>query len=717
MVENFFSDHCPVIKTGLNISVQSDESLSIVPDYPLNPDYAHKRIHFFDTFVYVEGEGFSELPTALMLPERFREETIITKEQLSWFFSYDFPALQNYFITIDPKLLKPIEMQLLAKSIVKGSFGKNNTYQLKIGYQTERGFIPLSDIWWAIQKKKEYLFSKAGLLTLNERTFDWVRRIQKKAIRRSDNTLHLSTLELMRLLAMEHIFTVHDSSKSLLENLENCVIPSDPHLFGLQGQMRPYQLLGIKWLWFLYLHGLSGLLCDDMGLGKTHQAMALIAAVLNAYKIEPTSKKPYFLTVCPTSVICHWEEKLAQFFPGLRVLTFYGSDRSLKGFEKNYDLILTSYGVLRQEHQKLMRISFEIAVFDEIQIAKNAQSRIHALLLSLKAGMRLGLTGTPIENYLRELKSLFDIVLPTYMPAEREYRELFIKPIEKANDRQQRMLLKRLIHPFMLRRKKEDVLTDLPEKTEEIVHCHFSLTQRLLYQEVLHRLRDPLMEQLEEEGIPVPYMHIFSLLSRLKQICNHPAAYFKKPLQYKEYESGKWELFLELFREAQASQQKIVIFSQYLAMLDIFVAYMTEIGVEFAMIRGDTKDRGTQIHRFNHDPSCKVFIGSLLTAGLGVDLTAGSVVIHYDRWWNAAREQQATDRVHRIGQTRGVQVFKLVTKDSFEERIDKLIERKRMLFENVVAVDDHLILKQFDRKELIQLLQDIPSTPLYPEMS
>jgi SNF2 family DNA or RNA helicase len=214
-----------------------------------------------------------------------------------------------------------------------------------------------------------------------------------------------------------------------------------------------------------------------------------------------------------------------------------------------------------------------------------------------------------------------------------------------------------------------------------------------------------LLPELRDPNSPIPYIHVFALLTHLKQICDHPAVYLKQPDQYKKFRSGKWELFLELLNEARESQQKVVVFSQYLAMLDIFETYLNEIGVTFATIRGATQDRGEQVARFNEDPTCEVFLGSLRAAGLGIDLTAASVVIHYDRWWNAAREDQATDRVHRIGQTKGVQVFKLVTKGTFEEKIDALITKKGKLLEEIVGVDDHLFIKQFNRDELIELLQ------------
>jgi SNF2 family DNA or RNA helicase len=389
------------------------------------------------------------------------------------------------------------------------------------------------------------------------------------------------------------------------------------------------------------------------------------------------------------------------------VHTYYGLDRSLGDFREQKGLLLTSYGIWKRDATLLNTIPFELAILDEIQIAKSHTSQVHSALLELNAPTKLGLTGTPIENRLRELKSLFDIVLPTYMPSNSDYQTFFTKPIEKEHSLDRKNLLMRFIAPFILRRKKEDVLFDLPEKTEEVAHCGLSEEQRSLYQQILSQSRNHLLRELKEESSPIPYVHIFALLSYLKQICDHPAVYLKEFANYKTYESGKWDLFIELLHEARDSGQKVVVFSQYLGMLDIIESYLKEHKIGFAAIRGATKDRAEEVRRFNRDPKCEVFVGSLQAAGLGIDLTAASVVIHYDRWWNAARENQATDRVHRIGQRRGVQVFKLITKGTFEERIDKLISKKGQLMEDIIGSDEQNLVKYFNRSELIELLQDV----------
>jgi len=710
-VPGFFSDKCPVLKSGLSIYLTEDQKIKIEPQYDLGPQYQNKIVRFFDDFCYVEGEGFHELPSDSRLPQQFRYPIEIEPNNQKLFLTYELDKIKNYATFIDPKLLSPEFMKLKALSITKALDIGKGFYSLKLGIETERGLIPVYDIWSAIKKKKPFLFAKEGLIDLKQKNFDWLRLLDKKRIDRKSQTITLSTLELIRLNAFDEIQvslgkgSQLKGSVELLKELTEFRTPEEPDLTGLNSQLRSYQLIGVRWLWFLYHHSLSGLLSDDMGLGKTHQTMALFAAIINHHKKLNNGSKKHFLIICPTSVIYHWQEKLAAFLPDVKVCTFHGSNRSLGEFHQDYDILLTSYGIWRIENEFLSKFPFEVAIFDEIQIAKNHNSRIYLSLLQVNAEMRIGLTGTPIENYLRELKTLFDIVVPTYMPSDTDFREFFSKPIEKDRDKERRELLTRFIKPFLLRRKKEQVLLDLPEKIEEVAHCELIGDQEKLYIETLEKTRGKIIEDLKDDSKPVPYMHIFAILSALKQICDHPAVFYKTPKKYQDYSSGKWELFVELLSEARESQQKVVVFSQYLSMMDIIEEHLNSLSIGYATIRGSTINRGEQIHRFNHDPECEVFIGSLQAAGLGVDLTAGSVVIHYDRWWNAARENQATDRVHRIGQTRGVQVFKLVTKNTIEEKIDQIIYAKGQLMEDIVKVDDHQVIKQFDRKEIMQLLQ------------
>lgn len=716
LIPKFFSEKRLVSKASLKIELNDKRKVKVTPEYELLPSCRGKEIQLFDDFVYVEGEGFYELPLNLRLPEKFRHPIEIEGEDLLLFLAYEIDALYPYASFIDPQLIKPKEWKLVTNLIEQASDRGRGWYRFRLLYQTERGLILVSNLRQSLNKKFPFAFFEAGMVDLRDKRLDWLHKLPKD--RFEEETILLTTLEFMRLNAFDPIELLKENEQiataTILDDLTQLHTPEHPDIGGLVSHLRPYQEIGVQWLWFLYRQQLSGLLCDDMGLGKTHQTMALLASITNLYRHYAEGTRHHFLIVCPTSVIYHWQEKLHQFLPGLRVCSFYGTKRSLEAFHQQYDILLTSYGILRNERDLLAKVSFEVAIFDEIQIAKNQFSRVYAALIRIKAQMKVGLTGTPIENHLRELKSLFDIVLPSYMPGENEYREIFIKPIEKEHDSKRKDLLNRLIRPFILRRKKEDVLKELPEKIEEIAYCDLMPYQQQLYSEVLQQRRHHLLEELRNDKGAIPYLHIFALLSSLKQICDHPAVYLKEPGEYQKYHSGKWELFLELLREARESQQKVVVFSQYLGMMDIIETYLSEQKIGFASLRGATQNRREQLQLFNHDPNCEVFVGSLQAAGLGIDLTAGSVVIHYDRWWNAARENQATDRVHRIGQTRGVQVFKLVTKGTFEERIDAMIERKGKLMEEVVGVDDQHMLKTFSRNELIELLELVETDEEHP---
>ena len=704
LVPGFFAESCPVAGATVSINLDHRHSVTIEPVIEMEDGYSLEDVRFFDDWVYCPKQGFSEVPLDARLPERFRYPTRIGQEALATFFDYELDLIKNTVSYIDPRLDIPENLDLsVVEYEVVGDTRVAGLHRLVMEFRSDTGNVPVSDLIAGVHRKKRFIFSDAGRIDLHDPRFRWLKRVSADDVEKETGAVTLSTLQLIRLDAVEPLHTDDETIENALRDLLALEGPKRLDLTGLKSTLRSYQEAGVRWLCFLYRHGLSGLLCDDMGLGKTHEAMALMAIIRNGFRGE-NRERPKFLVVCPTSVIYSWQEKLAKFMPDLNVHTFHGAGRKLGGFLDGGDVLLTSYGIWRNEQDSLKALHFELAVFDEVQVSKNRSSRTHRSLQSVQATMRLGMTGTPIENKLWELKALFDVVLPGYMPGDAEFRERYVQPIEKVGDERARDLLIRFIKPFVLRRRKIDVLDDLPPKTEEVSHCMLSSEQHQLYQEAIARARGQLMDDLNNDGAAVPYLHVFALLTQLKQICDHPAVYLKDVENYQKYDSGKWDLFRELLLEARHSGQKVVVFTQYLSMLDIMELYLKEEGIEYASIRGSTRDRPEQLKRFNTDPECGVFLGSLQAIGLGVDLTAASVVIHYDRWWNAARENQATDRVHRIGQTRGVQVFKLVTKQTFEERIDELIMQKGKLMEEVVTVDDQNLIKTLSREELMSLL-------------
>ena len=476
-----------------------------------------------------------------------------------------------------------------------------------------------------------------------------------------------------------------------LERMKAMQIKEKPKLDRTNLTLRPYQETGLDWLWFLYSFGLGGLLCDQMGLGKTHQGMALMASIKNSRSTLTA------LIVCPRSVLFHWQEKLSSFCPDLSVHLFHGSTRDPHEALKS-DVILTTYGTLRTLSGPFSSHVFDLILLDEIQNVKNKKTLTYQGLQNLLATSRVGLTGTPLENSLTDLKSLMDTVLPGYLGSDTWFKQGFELPISRYHSKPAKKLLKDLTHPFILRRSKAEVLPDLPQKIEDV--CTFQLLswERQVYKEIM----DDGKTGMYVEGKP-SFLHVFQLINNLKRFCNHPALFFNHA-DYVDYPSQKWEFFTSLLEELIESGEKVVVFTQYLGMIEFFKKYLDRRGTSFACITGSVTNRQAEQNRFQQDPHCRVFLGTLGAAGVGIDLTAASAVIHYDRWWNPAREEQATDRIHRIGQNKTVQVFKLMAKDTIEERIDFLIESKKKLLEDIVEFDADQAIKRLSVNELLEIL-------------
>ncbi len=520
----------------------------------------------------------------------------------------------------------------------------------------------------------------------------------------SDSPLHpLAAYRLSLELGVQNL-TVDETWGDFHEwrkTFEKKRIPTLPKVdYGFE--LREYQKNGLSWLWSLYHRGISGLLADEMGLGKTHQVLALLTSVYKGAK--PKIKQPS-LVVAPTSVISAWAQKLSKYDTGLKWHVYHGSGRKLP--TSGADLILTTYGILHRE-EALREKEWHMVILDEAQAIKNAGTISSRASRALKARFRIAMTGTPVENHAADLWSLMEFLLPGYLGSLARFKRLYGWGRELPAEAQSQSL-KRMISPFLLRRTKSQVLTELPEKTEEIVHCEMTAEQRKAYRDTLNgtearKARDDL-----KAGGKIDYANILALLTRLKQICDHPKlasltqGKIKKLKSVDPAEGGKWDAFEELVEEALGSNLKIVVFTQYLSMMDLIGAHLESKEIGYTELRGDTADRGARLEKFASDPECKVFLCSLLAGGLGIDLTAGSVCIHFDRWWNPAKENQATDRLHRFGQTRGVQVFKLQIPGTVEDRIASIIETKKQL-SGALIEESSLGLKAFSRKDLLDLL-------------
>lgn len=488
---------------------------------------------------------------------------------------------------------------------------------------------------------------------------------------------------------------------ALKELLANDLWAAVDRLPPLPGHLREYQRHGVAWLYQLYKNGLAGILADDMGLGKTHQTLALLALVRAA-----KSGSGRFLVVCPATVVPHWVEKIEEFFPELSHYVHHGSRRDLERAGE-CSICLTTYGIIRRDSEALNDLDFELIIFDEIQQLKNKKTDVHRAAARLKGRMVLGLTGTPLENSVHDLKAIFDLCLPGYLGSDRSFKARYADPIAEGSDLQPRQSLTRLLAPFTLRRTREQVLKELPEIIEDYRTCTLSDDQVSLYRELIAGRGRALLAGLEPEEKEgrLEYMELLAIINYLKQVCNHPCL-IKKCTDVSRYQSGKWDLFTELLDECLDANLKIVVFSHYTSMLDLIEGYLDKRSIPHCGLRGEMglNLRQRMIKKFNHDETCKVFTASLLTGGIGVDLTAAQAVIHYDRWWNAAREDQATARVHRMGQKHVVQVFKLITVGTLEEKIHRLITRKKDLAGQIIREDDAVVLKRLSREDLLDLL-------------
>jgi superfamily II DNA or RNA helicase len=644
--------------------------------------------------------------------ERFRYGRLVYLPELQVLAELEQPGRERKFVaptrmTLEPSRVPAFvqEMQTQANVVVDASLRTLRVFRELEGLSVEplsrdsEGYwmrlscrfggapVALPDLLHAKSRRLTFLDVPGGWIDLLAPALDplWSLAARTQPDRLRDDAVHLSSHEVLRLAttvpARPEVAPDAPAAEPLRQLLAMQPTRHRSTPAGLRSPLRPYQQLGVDWLFFLYDNGLAGLLCDEMGLGKTHQVMAFLLSLLEHEALE----RP-FLVVAPTSVVSHWRDKLRQHAPGLSATIYHGADRALPSQPPRGHVVVTSYGVLRNDLERLARLPFAVAVFDEVQQLKNRETHAHRAAMALEAPMKIGLTGTPIENDEEDLRALVDVVLPGRLDGPLSARRL---------------------SPFVLRRVKQAVLHELPDKIEDVRRCALSDEQRRLYREAIDTRGAALRAQLLQSDRPVPYLHVFALLNQLKRICDHPALALNRPADYRDSISGKWEVFTEILGEALDAGQKVVVFSQYLGMLEIIERHLRAEGIGHAKLTGATSDRGRVVSRFNGAPDCRVFLGSLKAGGTGIDLVGGSVVVHYDRWWNAAREDQATDRVHRIGQRRAVQVFKLLAEGTLEERIDAIIDRKRRLLAETVAVDDPHLPKVFSREELLELLRGL----------
>ncbi len=449
--------------------------------------------------------------------------------------------------------------------------------------------------------------------------------------------------------------------------------PNPPPPAGLRTTLRHYQADGLRWLQFIREFGLGGILADDMGLGKTIQAIAHLLVEKESGRLDRPA-----LIVSPTSVLVNWQDELARFSPDLRVLTLHGGDRHTRfGEIQAAEVVLTTYPLLSRDSEELLKADFHCILLDEAQNIKNPRTQAAQVVCQLKARHRLCLSGTPIENHLGELWSLFNFLIPGFLSDETRFRAVFRQPIEKYNDKARRKFLSRRVRPFLLRRRKDEVARELPEKTEIDRKVDLVGSQRDLYETSRVALESRGREEIQNKGVSRSHIIILDALLKLRQVCCDPRLV---PLEAARgvTESAKLDLLMELVPTLLEDGRRILLFSQFTSMLALIAERLDQTQIPFLLLTGDTTDRATPVRRFQSE-EVPLFLISLKAGGSGLNLTAADTVILFDPWWNPAVEAQATDRAHRIGQDKPVFVYRLLTTGTVEEKMAALQARKREL--------------------------------------
>lgn len=460
-----------------------------------------------------------------------------------------------------------------------------------------------------------------------------------------------------------------------------------PPLGLLDDILRPYQKQGVGWIRFLRENGFGGVLADEMGLGKTLQVLA--------HLVSSRSSSLSSLVVCPTSLVSNWAAEAARFTPELRVLILSGPQRHLSMAKiLTHDLVITSYALIRRDLPLYLDYSFDTLILDEAQHIKNRETQNAKAVKTLRANHRIVLTGTPVENSVLDLWSLFDFLMPSYLGSSDDFKDRYEIPITKDRDKSALARLAKRIRPFLLRRLKKDVAKELPAKLEHVSYCDLTSAQAAVYSQVLAATRRQVDDAVTAHGLAKSRMVILTALLRLRQVCCDLRLLEDKDTKpassKKNEESGKFELFGELLDEILDGGHRVLVFSQFTRMLSLISDELHRREVLYCYLDGSTQDRAGEVNRFQNESGPPVFLISLKAGGVGLNLTGADTVIHFDPWWNPAVEDQATDRAHRIGQKRVVTSYKLITRGTVEEKILQLQQRKREVIASTLTGEEAL---------------------------
>ena len=464
------------------------------------------------------------------------------------------------------------------------------------------------------------------------------------------------------------------------------------------GTLREYQKAGYNWFHFLRKYNFGGCLADDMGLGKTVQTLALLQKMKE--ECEENKTPSTSLIIMPTSLIYNWLNEAAKFAPCLNIHVHTGSLRN-KDVDRfmQYDVVFTTYGITRVDIDLLNTLHFHYIILDESQNIKNPSSKAYKAIKQLKSRYKLILSGTPVENTVNDLWAQMSFINPGLLGSQSFFQNDFVTPIEKKKDEEKARKLQALIKPFILRRTKDQVATELPPKTEQLFYCKMSDEQAEYYEQVKSDYRNDLLKAHEDGTFVKSQVQVLQGLTKLRQIANHPEMIDR---DY-EGESGKFENVIHTLKNVLAEDHKVLIFSQFVKQLEIYRSYLDKEGIAYSYLDGATQNRGDVVDEFQNDKSIKIFLISLKAGGVGLNLTEADYVFLLDPWWNPAVEQQAVDRTHRIGQKKNVFIYKFITKDSVEEKILALQSRKRSVAESLITTEESFV-KSLTAEDIREIL-------------
>ncbi len=619
------------------------------------------------------------------------DNLFVIEEGLAREFIYkELPYLLTRFTVLGAEKLKSYRVKTVTPNLKLSLSHGLDFLEGDVNLEIEGEVIPLFEALNQYKKNSYIALNDGTCAIINKSYIDKLHRIFKK----QKEKVRISFFDLP---IVEELIDEKIDQESFKHSREiflgfNKIKGSKIEFPKINGELRDYQKQGYKWIRYLHQHCLGGCLADDMGLGKTVQAITMLA------DIYPEEKKAS-LILMPKTLLFNWANEIEKFKPELSYYIYHGNNRNLEE-AKTKNLILTTYATVRNDIKAFKEEEFYYIILDESQNIKNINSQVSKAAMLLESKHRLSLSGTPIENNLTELYSLFRFLNPAMLGQMEDFNQYYAGPIQKEGDKDALEELKKKIYPFILRRVKKDVLADLPDKIEQTLFVEMSPEQKIFYEQRRRFYHQAVKTQITQNGITKSQFFIFQALTELRQIASIPESKTERKLI-----SPKREVLLENILDVVANGHKVLVFANFLDILDCVGEDLEKNGINYLLMTGSTRNRKTLVEQFQDDDTYKVFLMTLKTGGIGLNLTAADYIFIFDPWWNKAAENQAIDRTHRIGQDKTVFSYKLITKESIEEKILKLQELKSELFDSLVGVDGASI-KSLNEKDVEFMLGD-----------